>query len=193
LSNYKELTDIEIFEKIVKYDSKALEELYLRYSPILYSLIKKIVKDIKISENILLDVFTTVWEKIDLFSFKTGNVYTWLITLTRNMAVAYKQNEGTDDSENIGKAKDFYIVPTLDDNIDSLSIDSAMKIKPEISEALDNLTEAQKYVLLLSYYEGLTLDQISKQLNIPVSTVRTKVTVALNKLKENLLGGSNGK
>ena len=193
MSNYKELTDIEIFEKIVKYDSKALEELYLRYSPILYSLIKKIVIDIKISENILLDVFTTVWEKIDLFSFKTGNVYTWLITLTRNMAVAYKQNEGADDSENIGKAKDFYIVPTLDNNIDSLSLNSAMKIKPEISEALDNLTEAQKYVLLLSYYEGLTLHQISEQLNIPVSTVRTKVTVALNKLKENLLGGSNGK
>lgn len=181
MSNYKELTDIEIFEKIVKYDSKALEELYLRYSPILYSLIKKIVTDVKISEKILLDVFTTVWEKIDLFSFKTGNVYTWLITLTRNMAVDYKQNNG--------KANDFYIVPILDSNIDSLSLNSAMKVKPEISEALDNLTEAQKYVLLLSFYEGLTLDQIAEKLNIPVSTVRAKVTASLNKLKENLLGG----
>lgn len=181
MSNYKELTDIEIFEKIVKYDSKALEELYLRYSPILYSLIKKIVADVKISEKILLDVFTTVWEKIDLFSFKTGNVYTWLITLTRNMAVDYKQNNG--------KANDFYIVPILDSNIDSLSLNSAMKVKPEISEALDNLTEAQKYVLLLSFYEGLTLDQIAEKLNIPVSTVRAKVTASLNKLKENLLGG----
>ncbi len=181
MSNYKALTDIEIFEKIVKYDSKALEELYLRYSPILYSLIKKIVTDVKTSEEILLDVFTTVWEKIDLFSFKTGNVYTWLITLTRNMAVDYKQNKG--------KSKDFYIVPILDSNIDSLTLDSAMKVKPEISEALDNLTEAQKYVLLLSFYEGLTLDQIAEKLNIPVSTVRTKVAVALNKLKENLLGG----
>ncbi len=189
MSNYKELTDIEIFEKIVKYDSKALEELYLRYSPILYSLIKKIVKDIKISENILLDVFTTVWEKIDLFSFKTGNVYTWLITLTRNMAVDYKQDRNEAKSEFNIQSKDFYIIPILDADIDSLSLDSAMKVKPEISEALDNLTEAQKYVLLLSFYEGFTLDQISENLNIPVSTVRTKVALALNKLKENLLGG----
>lgn len=189
MSNYEELTDIEIFEKIVKYDSKALEELYLRYSPILYSLIKKIITDSKISEEILLNVFTTVWEKIDLFSFKTGNVYTWLIILTRNMAVDYKQNRENTNSENNGKTKDFYIVPILDNNIDSLSLDSAMKVKPEISEALGNLTEAQKYVLLLSFYEGLTLDQIADKLNIPVSTVRTKVTVALNKLKENLLGG----
>ncbi len=189
MSQYKNLTDIEIFEKIVKYDSKALEELYLRYSPILYSLIKKIVKDLNTSEKILLNVFTTVWEKIDLFSFKTGNVYTWLITLTRNMAVDYKQNKRTGNFEKNVKTKDFYIVPLLCDNIDSLSLDSALKVKAEISEALDNLTEAQKYVLLLSFYEGLTLDQISEKLNIPVSTVRSKVTVALNTLKENLLGG----
>lgn len=189
MSQYKELTDIEIFEKIVKYDSKALEELYLRYSPILYSLIKKIVSDVKMSEKILLDVFTNIWEKIDLFSFKTGNVYTWLITLTRNMAVDYKQNIRTENYKKTGISKDFYIVPLLDSNIDSLSLDSAMKVKPEIASALDSLTEAQKYVLLLSYYEGLTLDQISEKLNIPVSTVRTKIAVALNKLKENLLGG----
>jgi RNA polymerase sigma-70 factor (ECF subfamily) len=77
----------------------------------------------------------------------------------------------------------------LDKNIDMLSLDSAMKTKEEISEALNNLTEAQKYVLLLSYYDGLTLGQIAEKLNIPVPTVRTKIMVALNKLKENLLGG----
>jgi len=193
LSDYKEETDIEIFERIVKYDSKALEELYFRYSPILYSLIKKIVTDVKTAEEILLDVFTTVWEKIDLFSFKTGNVYTWLITLTRNMAVDYKNDKMEENHEFKIKSKDFYIFPILDPGIDSLSLDSAMKIKPEISAALDNLTEAQKYVLLLAYYEGYTLDQIAGNLNIPVPTVRTKIALALNKLKENLLGGSNGR
>lgn len=189
MSNYEEETDIEVFERIVKYDSKALEELYVRYSPILYSLIKKIVKDIKESEEILLDVFTTVWRKIDLFNFKTGNVYTWLITLTRNMAVDYKKGKRENSSDFNVQSKDFYIFPLLDPSIDSLSLESAMKIKPEISAALANLTEAQKYVLLLAYYEGFTLDQIAENLNIPVPTVRTKIALALNKLKENLLGG----
>ena len=185
MTNYKDLSDIEIFEKIVKYDSKALEELYLRYSPILFSLIKKIVTDVETSEKILLDVFTIVWTKIDLFSFKTANVYTWLITLARNKAVEHKRGSAIAE----GKDEDFYIIPILDKNIDMLSLDAAMKAKEEISEALDNLTEAQKYVLLLSYYDGLTLDQIAKKLNIPIPTVRTKIMVSLNKLKENLLGG----
>ncbi len=189
MTNYKELSDIEIFEKIVKYDSKALEELYLRYSPILFSIIKKIVIDVTISEKILLDVFIIVWTKIDLFSFKTANVYAWLITLSRNKAVEYKRNNENGNPVDKENDEDFYIIPFLDKNIDMLSLDSAMKTKEEISEALNNLTEAQKYVLLLSYYDGLTLGQIAEKLNIPVPTVRTKIMVALNKLKENLLGG----
>lgn len=186
--SYKDITDIEIFENIVKYDSKALEELYIRYSPILFSLIKKIVSDEKASEQILLDVFTVVWKKIDLFNFKTGNVYSWMIILTRNKAVEYLRNKGELAKED-DRYEDFYVIPILDNTIDSLSLNSAMKAKPEISEALDNLTDAQKYVLLLSFYEGLTLDQIAEKLNIPVPTVRSKITLALNKLRENLLGG----
>ena len=188
MSNYQDLTDIEIFEKIVKYDSKALEELYIRYSPILFSLIKKIVTDVKISEKILLSVFTLVWKKIDLFNFKTGNVYAWMIMIARNKAVEYTRHDNAETKDDEGY-EDFYIIPFLDEKIDSLSLNSAMKAKPEISEALDNLTEAQKYVLLLSFYEGLTLDQISDKLNIPVSTVRSKIMIALKKLRENLLGG----
>jgi RNA polymerase sigma-70 factor (ECF subfamily) len=187
LTNYKALTDIEIFENIVKYDSKALEELYLRYSPILFSLIKKIVTDRSASEKILLDVFIIVWRKIDLFNFKSGNVYVWLIFLARNKAIEFVRNN-RQFVENNDKKEDFFTIPLLENSIDSLSLQSAMNAEPEISEALDNLTEAQKYVILLSFYEGLTLDEIAVKLNIPVPTVRTKIRFALDKLKENLLG-----
>jgi RNA polymerase sigma-70 factor (ECF subfamily) len=185
LNSYKNHKDIELFEKIVKYDSKALEELYIRYSPLLFSLIKKIVKNKNDAENILLDVFTTVWKKIDLFDFKSGNVYTWLIFITRNKAVEFIKNTNQPFDDNY---EDFYIMPLLDKNIDYLSLDSAMNAKAEISAALENLTEAQKYVLHLSFYEGYTLNEISEKLNIPIPTVRKKVQVALYQLKDNLLG-----
>ena len=79
-------TDAEIMLKVAGYDSKALEQLYDRYSPILYTLIKKIVDDNENAEEILSDVFVIVWRQIDQFDFKTNNVYTWLVTLTRNKA-----------------------------------------------------------------------------------------------------------
>ena len=82
-------TDIELMQRVVAYDSKALEALYNRYSPILYTLIKKIVTDQNAAEEVLSDVFVIIWRKANLFDFSTGNVYTWVITLTRNKAVDF--------------------------------------------------------------------------------------------------------
>ena len=57
MDDYKSFSDIQIMSKVGDYDSKALEELYDRYSPILYSLIKKIVEDKTKAEEVLTDVF----------------------------------------------------------------------------------------------------------------------------------------
>ncbi len=56
-------------------------------------------------------------------------------------------------------------------------------------EALNKLTDAQKYVLLLAYYEGKTQSEIAKQLNIPVATVKSKIKLSLSNLKQNLVSG----
>jgi len=190
LSKYTDLSDIDLFEKIVKYDSRALEELYERYSSILFSLIKKITPDIKTAEMILSDVFVIVWRKIDMFDFKSGNVYTWLITLARNRAVDRVRR---DRSSRItltnynDEYEDFFIMPDLEDGIDAIDLETALKIKPKIEEALEKLTDAQKYVIHLSYYEGYTLNEIAERLNIPIETVRMKVNAALHNLKENLI------
>lgn len=190
MSKYTDLSDIELFEKIVKYDSRALEELYERYSPILFSLIKKITPDIKTAEMILSDVFVIVWRKIDMFDFKSGNVYTWLITLARNRAVDRVRR---DRSAKItltnynDEYEDFFIMPDLEEGIDAIDLKTALKIKPKIEEALENLTDAQKYVIHLSYYEGYTLNEIAERLNIPIETVRMKINAALHNLKDNLI------
>lgn len=76
----------------------------------------------------------------------------------------------------------------LDTNIDSLDLATAMNIKPKMEEALDKLTDAQKYVIHLSFYEGYNTDEIADKLNIPVETVRDKLMTAVHNLKDNLLG-----
>ena len=87
MAENSKMTDSELMLKVAGYDSKALEHLYDRYSPILYTLIKKIVDDKEVAEEVLSDVFVIIWKKIDQFDFKTNNVYTWLITIARNKAI----------------------------------------------------------------------------------------------------------
>lgn len=177
--------------RIAKYESRALEELYDRYSSILYSLIKKISPDEKTAEIILIEVFVIVWRKIEFFDFKAGNVYTWLIYLARNRAIdslrRTRRVAGEIDFYE-DKYENYFIIPLLDKDIDSLDLNTALSIKPKIENALDKLTDSQKYILHLAFYEGYTLVEISDLLKIPVESVREKVLTASGSLRDNLLG-----
>jgi len=191
LGKYSGLPDLALLNKISEQDARALEELYDRYSPILYSLINKIVPDKRIAEIILVEVFAIIWKKANQFDLGKGSVYTWVVTLARNRAIDnIKRTRSSNELLDVydDEYEDFFIIPLLDEQIDSLDFNTAMNIKPKMAEALDNLTDAQKYVLHLSYYEGYSLDEISNKLKLPIEAVREKIMSAVHNLKENLLG-----
>lgn len=191
MGKYSGLPDLALLNKISEQDARALEELYDRYSPILYSLINKIVPDKRIAEIILVEVFAIIWKKANQFDLGKGSVYTWVVTLARNRAIDnIKRTRSSNELLDVydDEYEDFFIIPLLDEQIDSLDFNTAMNIKPKMAEALDNLTDAQKYVLHLSYYEGYSLDEISNKLKLPIEAVREKIMSAVHNLKENLLG-----
>ncbi len=191
MDDYKSLSDIQIMNKVGDYDSKALEELYDRYSPILYSLIKKIVEDKTKAEEVLADVFVIVWKNKNSSNISVANVYTWLVTLARNKAVDNKRRG--ESSEGMPEYNDDYedrfIIPRLSRSIDPLDLNKALSVKDNFEEALNKLTDAQNFVIYLAYYEGKTHSEIAKQLNIPVVTVKSKIKVSLLNLKQNLVSG----
>jgi len=177
------LTDAEIMLKVAGYDSKALEQLYDRYAPILYTLIKKIVTEKETAEEVLSDVFELVWRQIDQFDFKTNNVYTWLITLARNKAIDVVNRKGgkllPEYDEDYEKG---FILPKLSPEIEPMELSAVMNKKEKIEKALTSLTDAQKYVLELSYYGGMDQAEIAGKLNIPTVTVKSKLQVAFGNL-----------
>jgi len=191
LDDYKTFSDIQIMSKVGEYDSKALEELYDRYSPILYSLIKKIVEDKTNAEEVLSDVFVLVWKNKDSPNISAANVYTWLITLARNKAVDRRRRDENSDvmPEYNDDYEDSFIIPKLSKSIDPLDLNKALSVKDNFEEALNKLTDAQNFVLYLAYYEGKTHGEIANQLNIPVATVKSKIKVSLLNLKQNLVSG----
>lgn len=192
MGKYSSLTDLELLRKISAQDSRALEELYDRYSTILYTLIKKIVTDKRIAEIILVDVFSIIWTKSGKLNFENSSVYTWIITLTRNRAVdnlrRTKTPADTPDVYN-DEYENYFIIPFLDENIDFLDLKTAANIRPKMAAAMDKLTDAQKYVLQLSYYQGFTLGEISEKLKLPIEAVREKMMGAVHSLRQHLLGG----
>ncbi len=186
-------TDIELMQRVVAYDSKALEALYNRYSPILYTLIKKIVTDESAAEEVLSDVFVIIWRKANRFNFGTGDVYAWIITLTRNKAVDYlrRSKPGSELKLYDDSFENKFILPRLSSAIDQLDIKTALHIKSNVETALNKLTDAQQYVIYLAYYEGLTQKEIAEKLNIPLPTVKSKIKIALSNLRDHLIKGES--
>jgi len=173
--------------EIANFESRALEELYDRYSPMIYTLIKKIATDEKTAQKILVEVFVIVWRKIDKFDFTNGNVFGWIISLARNRAADQLRR---DRAGSLTKSKyddeyeNYFIIPTFPNEMDSLDHKTATSLKPKMESALSKLTDTQKYVLHLAYYEAYTVDEIADKLNVPVETVRNKVMTALHNLRD---------
>ena len=181
------LKDIELMQKIAGYDSKALEQLYDRYAPTLYTLIKKIVTDKETAEEILSDVFVIIWKNIDQFDFNTKNVYSWLIMLARNKAIDVLNRRR---EKNLPEYNDEYekkkIIPKLSPEMKAIDLGEVAAKKEEIEAAINSLTDAQRYVLELSYYGGMQEDEIAAKLKIPVVTVKSKLQVAIGNLMQKL-------
>ena len=187
MSEVKTLTDAEIMLKIAGYDSRALEQLYDRYTPLLYTLIKRIIPVKETAEEVLSEVFVIIWRQIDQFDFSNSNIYTWMVTLARNKAIDVK-------NRTIGKVTEEYtdeyekekILPNLSSEIESVELEEVLEMKEKIQGAMKSLTDAQKYVIELSYFEGLDESGIAEKLKIPSSTVKSKLQVAIGNLMKKI-------
>ena len=178
------LTDGELLSNAAMQDMQAFEQLYARYSSVLYSLIKKIVTDKETAENILIEVFLIIWKRIE--EFEKDNVFTSLVLLARNKAIdSLKRQRGNSELADYDEDYErFSILPNLSNKIKPLKLQDAQKIKYEIGEMIKGLTDAQRYVLSLFYFEGLNETEISLKLKIPLPTVKSKLQVATDILLE---------
>lgn len=187
MSEVNSLTDTEIMQKIAGYDSKALEQLYDRYTPLLYTLIRKIIPDKETAEEVLSEVFAIIWRQIDQFDLSKINVYTWMVTLARNKAIDVKnRTTGKITEEYTEEYEKENILPKLSLEIESIELEAVLGMKEKIEGAIKSLTGAQRYVIELSYYEGLDESGIAEKLKIPSSTVKSKLQVAIGNLMKKI-------
>ena len=185
------MSDIELVREISKFESRALEELYDRYSSLLYTIIKKIAPDEPTADQILIELFVIVWRKTANLEASTQNVFSWLVSLARNKAVdSLRRSRGMSETSQLytDEYEDYYILPSFSPEMDNLDFNTAFSLKPKIEKSLSKLTDTQKYVLHLAYYEGFTIDEIADKLNVPLETVRNKIMTALFSLRDHLVG-----
>lgn len=172
--------------RIASKEPEALSELYDHYNRLLFGLLKSILKKKEEAEDILQEVFTTIWEKADQFDAERGTAYTWIVSLTRNKAIdrlrskVYKEQKKQSTSLN----DDEVFHPLYSEENNPLENTILSDRATRVYNALQNLTEKQRSVIQVAYFDGLSQSEISDEYDIPLGTVKTRMRDGMIKLRE---------
>ena len=168
----------ELIVLIRERNQKAFAYLYDNYSKALFGIINNIVNDQEESEDVLQNTFLKIWNNFDSYDASKGRLYTWMLNIGRNMAI---------DST---RSKHEKVKSKIQETTDSVYHKNNLFVEDNSHEAIglkqmvDGLKNDQREIIDLAYYQGYTQDEISKKLNLPLGTVKTKVRQALLSLRE---------
>ena len=181
-----QLTDQELLELVVQGNREALVALYDRFSRQVYSLALRMVENQGQAEEIAQDVFMTVWTRGSTYRSDRGPFSSWLLSIAHNRSI-----------DELRKRRRRARYPTLDiDNLRQEPSGNPEEVADAVSqlldhemimEALNKLPAAQKQVIIMAYFQGLTQSEISTVLSTPLGTVKTRMRLGLHKMRDILV------
>lgn len=183
--DFSAFDDQTLIEYIVEGQADALSALYERYSRLVYSLARHITGDDARAEEITLDVFTRVWQKADTYRSDLAKVNTWITRLARNRAIdVLRREQARLDGSSIRLDRVSYELHSRQPNPESAAVSAFHQQR--VRQAIDTLPDEQRLALSLAYYSGFTHQQIADKLSLPLGTVKTRIRLAMKKLRRAL-------
>ncbi len=181
-------TDTDLILRVAQRDRAAFEALYERYAGAALGLAVRVLSDQPAGEEIVQEAFWRVWKQAATFDVARGRFSSWLFGIVHHMAIdelrrrasrpaAVEMDSGEDSLRDVPDSSQDVAASVLS-NLQSAQLQAALK----------QLPEAQRSVILMAYFDGLTHQQIAAKLNQPLGTVHTRARLALQKLKEALAG-----
>ena len=180
--DYSQLEDDVLLRLIIRSEANALNELYGRYGRLVYSIGLHVLGEKATAEEITLDVFTKVWQKADTYRSDRGTVRVWLTSMTRNRAIDVLRQQSVRLNVQNQLLTEATSQPISNERILETAVDLNLR-KQRIRAAIIQLPEEQRIVLELAYFQGYSQSEISQLRNVPLGTVKTRVRLAIQKLR----------
>ena len=177
--------ELDLLARITKRERAAFEQLYTRYSNILYATAMKFLKEDADAQDVVQDVFIQIWDKAKLYDPAKGKPLTWALTMTRNRSIdriraIQRRTRLRDDFEKETVADESAGIR------EALSGVDASERTQILRDAVGRLSPEQRKVIDLAFFGGLTQSEIADRLGEPLGTVKARARRGLMKLKERL-------
>ena len=166
--------DVGLVRAVAAGDRSALGELYDRHHSVLMAVGMRIVSDRQETEDLLHDVFLEVWKRAHTYDPKRASVRSWLLLRMRSRALDRVK------SARMAKRRPMDQAPAeTQDASASRDVDAG-----RIPGWLESLSNEQRDVIALGYFEGLSCREIGERLGIPIGTVKSRLASALRVLRK---------
>ncbi|TKC07048.1 RNA polymerase sigma factor [Pedobacter frigoris] len=177
MTGYRESTDLQLAALLSQGDRSAYTEIFERYSRVMYVYAKNLVRDKDEAEDMVQDVFTSLWDKSPRLELK-GSLSSYLYSAVRYKFInlVAKKRVRTDYAEAFQ-----LLIDEGDYNIDSYI--NEKELLALIEKEVAKLPEKMRKVFELSRNAGLSHNQIAQQLNLSEKTVKNHINHALKVLR----------
>ncbi len=171
--------DRPCMERLRAGDPKALEELYDRYTPLLYGMVLRIVGRAQDAEEVLQDAWLQAWRRAETWDPARGAVVAWLLTLARSRAIDRLRSVAS-RARAEGAATHEETTVTAQEPAASAAQN---QLHARVTAALEELGRRQREVLELAYFGGLSQSEIAARVGAPLGTVKSWTRQGLLRLR----------
>ncbi|MEM7774223.1 MAG: sigma-70 family RNA polymerase sigma factor [Pseudomonadota bacterium] len=159
-------------------DAEAFRTLFENFAPRVKSYMIRQGADPATAEELAQETLMTVWRKAQLYSGEKGSATTWIYTIARNLRIDRIRRETVWQELPDGLNEE----PSGDLPPDEVV--SQGERRDRVQAALRTLPQDQHEVVILSYLEGLSHSEIAERLELPLGTVKSRMRLAYQKLRE---------
>ncbi len=186
--------DVDMVRRIRAGDRTALDDLYERFRRPAFALARRILADDGLAEDVLQDVFLTVWRDPSRFDGRRGPVASWLLAMVHHKAVDAVRREESQRRRQARAEVELALAAPVETRDVEEEAESRM-VSERVRSALTVLSTPQREALMLAYFGGYTQREVAALTGAPLGTVKTRMLAGMRRLKEHLGefgGGSSG-
>ncbi len=171
----KKYNESELVLLLKQRQQSAFSYLYDNYSGALLSVIVGVVSDTELANDVLQEVYIKIWRQIESYDASKGRLFTWMLNVARNASIDTVRSKGFQNSQQNRELTEAVY--------DAGGTTQIQTDQMGLRKVVHQLKEEYKVLVELAYFQGYTQDEISKMLNIPLGTIKTRLRTALTQLR----------
>jgi len=176
-----ETTDEELMNAIKQRNQRALEEFIKRYNLLLRSIVGRMIPNGEEVSDVVQEAFIGIWNQAGRFEFSKGRPIGWIIMIARRRAIDRIRKCQAHDRAELRFRESNGCTRFAGDDVQQEAAHS--DVTAHFRELLARLPEAQAAIVRLTFYGGLSQREIARREGVPLGTVKTRIELALKKLK----------